>query len=84
LGQKNLANSEMNPRQVRLFCKLDAQGKELLHKAYKQLGLSARAHDRILKVARTIADLSGEKYILTEHLAEAIQYRALDRGMSRV
>ncbi len=82
-GIKNIANSELSPRQVQLYCKLNTEGKELLRKAYKQLGLSARAHDRILKVARTIADLAGEQEILPHHLAEAIQYRALDRSMSR-
>ncbi len=78
----NAANSDMSPRQVRTYCRLDGQGKELLHKAYKQLGLSARAHDRILKVARTIADLTGDKQIDINHLAEAIQYRAFDRGIN--
>ncbi|HWJ02823.1 MAG TPA: ATP-binding protein, partial [Verrucomicrobiae bacterium] len=79
LGTMGTANSEMNTRQVRLFCRLDSACKDLLHRAYKQLGLSARAHDRILKVARTIADLAGEPEIRANHLAEAIQYRALDR-----
>lgn len=83
LGDTNLSNAEMNPRQVRSLCKLDAGGKELLHRAYKQLGLSARAHDRILKVARTIADLAGDKQIGFDHLAEAILYRAFDRGVNR-
>ncbi len=76
------ANAEMSPRQVRTFCRLDGTGKELLQKAYQQLGLSARAHDRILKVARTIADLAGDRQININHLAEAIQYRAFDRSMN--
>lgn len=82
LGDLNLANAEMLPRQVRMYCKLDKAGKDMLHKAYKHLGLSARAHDRILKVARTIADLAGEEQIGVNHLAEAIRYRAFDRGIS--
>ncbi len=82
LGSMNLSNAEMTPKQVRTNCWLDNGGKELLNKAYKQFGLSARAHDRILKVARTIADLAGEKQINVNHLAEAIQYRAFDRVLS--
>ena len=79
------SNAQMNSRQTRKFCSLDAPGKSLLRKAVEKLGLSARAHDRILKVARTIADLEGETAIHPRHISEAIQYRSLDRpkGLSR-
>jgi magnesium chelatase family protein len=64
---------------VRDLCKIDAAGQTLLKKAMEKLGLSARAYDRILKVSRTIADLSGSEEIKLEHLAEAIHFRSLDR-----
>lgn len=72
-------NSMMPSRLVQDLCPLDKACNALLRTAMKRLGLSARAYDRILKVARTVADLSGKKKILAEHLAEAIQYRSLDR-----
>ena len=72
-------NAEMSSRELEEFCRLDARGRSLLKMAFKQLGLSARAYDRILRVARTIADLAGDINIEAVHLAEAIQYRALDR-----
>lgn len=72
-------NAQMSSKVLKQICKIDEQGKEMLKKATDRLGLSARAFDRILKVARTIADLEGSKYIETSHLAEAIQYRSLDR-----
>ena len=65
---------------VRRHCALDAAGQGLMKQALVRLGLSARAYDRILKVARTIADLAGAEAIAPEHLAEAIQYRSLDRA----
>ena len=73
------SNSELTPKLIEQFCALDRLGKEILEKAYIRLGLSARAYTRILKVARTIADLDLSKNIEAKHLAEAIQYRSLDR-----
>ncbi|MDB5032299.1 YifB family Mg chelatase-like AAA ATPase [Mucilaginibacter sp.] len=73
------ANAQMSPQMVRDLCKITAAGQTLLKKAMEKLGLSARAYDRILKVSRTIADLAGSEDIQTEHLAEAIQFRSLDR-----
>jgi magnesium chelatase family protein len=76
-------NAEMTARLLRKHCALDAHSKKLLETAVEKLGLSARAYDRILKVARTIADLAGAEAISAPHLAEAIQYRALDRAYFR-
>ena len=73
-------NAQMTPPEVRQWCALDPAGRGLLKAALTRLGLSARAHDRILKVARTIADLDGAADIGPAHLAEAIQYRSLDRA----
>jgi magnesium chelatase family protein len=74
------SNSQMNTQQVRTFCELSPDAERLLERAMQQQGLTARAHDRILKVARTIADLGGEPNIAVKHIAEAIQYRTLDRS----
>jgi magnesium chelatase family protein len=76
-------NAEMSSRQLRKYCELDPPSRRLLIAAIERLGLSARAHDRILKVARTIADLAGLEQIEAGHLAEAVQYRALDRAYFR-
>lgn len=76
---KPLNNAQMTSRMMRDFCQLDDKGEAFLRNAMLRLHLSARAYDRILKVARTIADLAGEKTILPSHVAEAIQYRCLDR-----
>lgn len=72
-------NAQMSPNMVREICKIDEAGQTLIKKAMEKLGLSARAYDRILKVARTIADLAETEVITLEHLAEAIHYRSLDR-----
>ena len=74
-------NAQMSMRMVRQFCELDAACRTIMKTALQRLGLSARAYGRILKVARTIADLSGSAAIRPEHLAEAIQYRSLDRSV---
>jgi magnesium chelatase family protein len=75
-------NSAMGPEQLRRFCAVDAAGRGLLDTAFERLGLSARALDRVLKVARTIADLDGSDAVRSSHLAEAIQYRSLDRRVA--
>ena len=72
-------NAQMNTKAIRRFCPLETASLELLKTAMERLKLSARAYDRILKVARTIADLANEGEILPDHIAEAIQYRSLDR-----
>ena len=76
---KLYSNAQMSPRHIRAFCTLSADCERLLERAMSQQGLTARAHDRILKVARTIADLDGAAVIEPKHVAEAIQYRTLDR-----
>ncbi|MBI4463948.1 MAG: YifB family Mg chelatase-like AAA ATPase, partial [Acidobacteria bacterium] len=78
-GLKIYANAQMTPRLIRKYCHLDSACEQLLETAMNRMGLSARAHDRILKVARTIADLDGAPEIASKHIAEAIQYRSLDR-----
>ena len=75
------SNAHMGPREIRTFCKIDDKSQELLRMAITRLGLSARAYDRILKASRTIADLEGEGDIQSRHVAEAIQYRSLDRRL---
>lgn len=76
-------NSKMTAALTRKFCILDAQSKRLLEKSFDALGLSARAYDKILRVARTIADLDGSENITAEHVTEAVQYRSLDRKFWR-
>jgi magnesium chelatase family protein len=74
------ANAQMGTQQIRMHCELSSDAERLLERAMQQQGLSARAHDRILKVARTIADLEASQPIVVKHIAEAIQYRTLDRS----
>ncbi|MBQ9266992.1 MAG: YifB family Mg chelatase-like AAA ATPase [Clostridia bacterium] len=78
-GTDIICNAGLTPAMINKYCKLGKEEKEILQSAFQRLGLSARAHSRILKVARTIADLAGSEEIKVEHLAEAIQYRSLDR-----
>jgi len=75
---ETLFNARLSDRQVRTLCGIDEESRQLIEMAVDRLGLSARAHTRILKVARTIADLEGSSGIRPSHVAEAIQYRSLD------
>lgn len=77
--KKIFSNSELTPKLTDEYCKLDIKGKQILENAFNKLKLSARAYGRILKVARTIADLDESKNIEVKHIAEAIQYRSIDR-----
>jgi magnesium chelatase family protein len=77
---RGYVNSSMPVRLIRKQCALDEAGERTLEMAVRRMGLSARAHDRILKVARTIADLDHSETVSAKHLAEAVQYRSLDRN----
>ncbi|MEW6556137.1 MAG: YifB family Mg chelatase-like AAA ATPase [Elusimicrobiota bacterium] len=80
--EKNIyCNAHMESKQIKFYCEIGDESKKLLKHAMDKLGFSARAHDRILKVARTIADLAGSSGVETSHIAEAIQYRSLDKNM---
>ena len=76
---KIFSNSQLTPALIKKYCKIDKSGKELMKNAFDKLGLSARAHSRILKVSRTIADMDESSNIKKEHVAEAILLRSLDR-----
>ncbi len=74
------ANGQMKTRHIKRYCTLEEEAQKLLDSAMQKLALSARAYMRILKVSRTIADIDGSDKIMSHHIAEAIQYRTLDRG----
>jgi magnesium chelatase family protein len=78
-GERIYSNAQMGTQQIRVHCELSTDCERLLERAMAQQGLSARAYDRILKVSRTVADLEGTPQIEPKHIAEAIQYRTLDR-----
>jgi magnesium chelatase family protein len=80
-GKRVFCNAQMTSRYLKRYCQIDEQGDRLLEQAMSKFGLSARGYTRILKVARTIADLEGTEAIALHHLSEAIQYRTLDRGV---
>ena len=79
---KIFCNAEMESRHIKIFCKLNLESSSILEKAMNNLGLSARAYSRIIKIARTIADLDNESEIMQKHIAEAVQYRNLDRKIN--
>ena len=72
-------NSQLQPEQKEKYCKIDDEGMDILKQYFNRLSLSARAYDRVVKIARTIADLEGVENIISKHLLEALQYRTLDR-----
>ena len=80
-GKRIFCNAQMTSRHLKRYCMIDEEGDRLLEQAMTKFGLSARGYTRILKVARTIADLEGAEAISPHHLSEAIQYRTLDRGI---
>jgi magnesium chelatase family protein len=80
-SKKVVCNARMGPRHIKQHCKLDEAAQELIRIAMTELNLSARAYDRILKVARTIADLETAENVESQHVSEAIQYRTLDRTL---
>ena len=80
-GKKIYSNAQMTSRHLKKFCQIGENSKNLMEQAIDKLGLSARAYTRILKIARTIADLECAEDIATHHISEAIQYRSLDRTL---
>ena len=79
-GDGMMCNARMGPEEMRRFCYLDEESTELMKQAFETMGLTARSYDRILRVARTVADLDGSSQIRAHHIAEAIQYRAVNLG----
>jgi magnesium chelatase family protein len=79
-GESNNVNGKMKPREIRRYCKLLSSAEQLLRAAMEEMGLSARAHDKILRIGRTIADMDGKETIEEHHLSEAINFRTLDRS----
>ena len=75
------SNAQMGPRHIRKYCVLNTECEKIMENAVTKLGFSARGYDRILKVARTIADLEGAEDLEPKHLSEAVQYRTLDRNL---
>jgi magnesium chelatase family protein len=82
LERNRHVNALMTPREIKQHCQLDQASAQLLEQAVNRLGLSARSHNRILKVARTIADLNNDEQISANHISEAIGFRRLDRGFT--
>jgi len=80
-GTNTFTNSAMTTADIKKYCKLDSNSRQLLEKAFARLGMSARGHNRVLKLARTIADMEGAENIQSYHLTEAIQYRALEKNI---
>jgi magnesium chelatase family protein len=79
LDSRSRVNADMTTREIRQHCRLSDASSQLLRQSIEEMGLSARAHDKILRVARTIADLDGQSDIWPEHVSEAVNYRVLDR-----
>ena len=79
-GNSGMCNARMGPQEMRKYCKLSEESAQLMKDAFEAMGLTARSYDRILKVARTVADLDGCDTIEPQHIAEAIQYRAVNLG----
>ena len=79
-GNNGMCNARMGPEQMRRYCELSEESARLMKDAFEAMGLTARSYDRILKVARTVADLDGCDTIEPHHIAEAIQYRAVNLG----
>jgi len=82
-NDKIFSNSQLSSKHMKKYCKIDDKSSELMKEAFEKMGFSARAYNKILKVARTIADLDNKDFIESHHLAEALQYRSLDRKFWR-
>ncbi|MDD5546867.1 MAG: ATP-binding protein [Candidatus Omnitrophica bacterium] len=80
-GLSIFCNAHLSPKYLEQFCRIDKEAAELLKLAILELGLSARGYDKVLKIARTVADLAGAETISAEHISEAINYRSLDRNL---